>query len=158
MSKPSLPAPDPYATAKILSPGFAISRIAASPKKIAEIEDIVRQIDVPATQIMLEARLIEVAVADDQQMGIDWAKLASLTMIITEAGAPQLLPDGSSSGVWYPGMDYNLKDDGTYEEIIQALTNGVLPEKMNFKIFQGTTKSHIRRFFYILVNDIKFSL
>ena len=33
----------------------------ASPKKIAEIEDVVRQIDVPAIQIMLETRLIEVA-------------------------------------------------------------------------------------------------
>ena len=106
--------------------------ISASPKKIAEIEGIVKKIDVPATQIMLEARLIEVAVADDQEMGIDWAKLANLTMIVTETGAAQLLPDGSQSGVWYPGMDYNLKDDGTYEEIIQALTNGVLPEKMNF--------------------------
>ena len=106
--------------------------ISASPKKIAEIESIVKKIDVPATQIMLEARLIEVAVADDQEMGIDWAKLANLTMIVTETGAAQLLPDGSQSGVWYPGMDYNLKDDGTYEEVIQALTNGVLPEKMNF--------------------------
>ncbi len=106
--------------------------ISASPKKIAEIEAIVKEIDVPATQIMLEARLIEVSVADDQEMGLDWAKLANLTMIITETGAAQLLPDGSESGVWYPGMDYNLKDDGSYEEIVQALANGQLPEKMNF--------------------------
>ena len=33
----------------------------ASPKKIAEIEGVIEQIDVPAIQIMLETRLIEVA-------------------------------------------------------------------------------------------------
>ena len=33
----------------------------ASPKKIAEIQDVVKQIDIPAIQIMLETRLIEVA-------------------------------------------------------------------------------------------------
>ena len=35
----------------------------ASPKKIAEIIQVVESIDVPATQIMLETRLIEVAAA-----------------------------------------------------------------------------------------------
>ena len=105
--------------------------ISASPKKIAEIEKIVEKIDVPATQIMLEARLIEVSVGDNEELGIDWAKLANVTWMVTEAGARQVLPNETGySGAWFPGMDWQLKDDQTYEEIIQALTLGELPEKM----------------------------
>ena len=43
----------------------------ASPKKIAEIQDVVKQIDIPAIQIMLETRLIEVAADSEEQLGID---------------------------------------------------------------------------------------
>ena len=43
----------------------------ASPRKIAEIEEVIRKIDQPATQIMLEVRLIEVAVDVDENLGID---------------------------------------------------------------------------------------
>jgi len=37
MSNPSLPAPDPYPTAKIRFPGFAMSRIAHRPTMIAAL-------------------------------------------------------------------------------------------------------------------------
>ena len=49
----------------------------ASPKKIAEIIQVVESIDVPATQIMLETRLIEVAADIEEQLGLDWSKIAS---------------------------------------------------------------------------------
>ena len=62
--------------------------INASPKRIAEIEDMVFQIDVPATQIMLETRLIEVSVDAEEQLGIDWSKLASFTNILGENATP----------------------------------------------------------------------
>ena len=51
----------------------------ASPKKIAEIEDVIESIDIPAIQIMLEARLIEISSADEEKLGIDWSKLAQLS-------------------------------------------------------------------------------
>ena len=58
----------------------------ASPKKIAEIIDVVEEIDVPAIQIMLETRLIEVAVDAEEQLGIDWSKLSKYTTILAETG------------------------------------------------------------------------
>ena len=42
----------------------------ASPKKIAEIQNVVRKIDIPAIQIMLETRLIEVAADAEQQLNL----------------------------------------------------------------------------------------
>ena len=74
-------------------------------KKIAEIEEIIKQIDVPAlSQIMLEAKLIEVSLSDQEKMGIDWAKLAKLGYYVTEAGLPYEFPNGAKSGSLIPGM------------------------------------------------------
>jgi type II secretory pathway component GspD/PulD (secretin) len=71
--------------------------INASPKKIAEIIKVVESIDVPAIQIMLETRLIEVAVDVEEQMGIDWSKISSYKTILAENGNP--LTDGGGSVV-----------------------------------------------------------
>ncbi|NQU67091.1 MAG: secretin and TonB N-terminal domain-containing protein [Candidatus Marinimicrobia bacterium] len=69
--------------------------INASPKKIAEIEEVVKEIDVPALQITLETRLIEVAVDVEEELGIDWARLSSYTNIFAENAAP-IVPGGGS--------------------------------------------------------------
>ncbi len=59
--------------------------VMASPKVTAEIADIVREVDVPAAQILLEARLIEIATDGLDEFGIDWEKLSNLTTIIAES-------------------------------------------------------------------------
>jgi len=71
--------------------------INASPKKIAEIIKVVEMIDVPAIQIMLETRLIEVAADVEEQLGIDWSKISSYKTILAENGVP--LTDGGGSVV-----------------------------------------------------------
>ncbi len=58
--------------------------VITGPKVIAEIQDIVRVIDKPSLQIMLEARLVEVAVEDEERLGIDWSKLAQIKTILVE--------------------------------------------------------------------------
>tara|TARA_B100000029_G_scaffold153318_1_gene148533 strand:- start:7337 stop:8782 length:1446 start_codon:yes stop_codon:yes gene_type:complete len=96
--------------------------INASPKKIAEIIQVVEKIDVPAIQIMLETRLIEIAVDAEEQLGIDWSKLAKYTTILAEngeevtEGAGSVLPPGNQLGILPPTMDYNrlsTKDEKT---------------------------------------------
>ncbi len=74
--------------------------IITSPKIIAEIQNVVGQIDQPALQIMLEAMLIEVAVEDEEELGIDWAKLAELNTTFVEMGqdiygVPSMVPEAS---------------------------------------------------------------
>ena len=68
--------------------------INASPKRIAEIEDMVYQIDIPAIQIMLETRLIEVSVDAEEQLGIDWSKITSISSVIGENATPTTSNDG----------------------------------------------------------------
>ncbi|TKJ39971.1 hypothetical protein CEE37_09550 [candidate division LCP-89 bacterium B3_LCP] len=71
-----------------------------SPKVIDEINKVIKDIDKPALQIMLEAQLIEVAVEDEEQLGIDWGKLSELSLLVSEAGvdqwgAPTLVPEAT---------------------------------------------------------------
>ena len=107
--------------------------IKASPKKIAEIQDVIKKVDVPALQIMLEAKLIEVSSADEEKLGIDWSKLAKLTTIIAENAAPLDVAGGGSSGSLLPGMTYIVDDLGNVIETFEPQTTGELQSQMYFQ-------------------------
>ena len=111
--------------------------VSASPKKISEIEQVVEDIDVPATQIMLEAKLIEVGLTDDDKLGIDWAKLSQLSLIFAETGQPIDLGGGNQSGSLIPGLSSSLLDngDGTFSVIenLNPTSLGELPDEMYFQ-------------------------
>lgn len=53
----------------------------ASPRVINEIERIVKSIDHPHTQVLLETRLIEVSVDENNKYGIDWGALSPIQTI-----------------------------------------------------------------------------
>lgn len=59
----------------------------ASPRVINEIERIVRSIDHPHTQVLLETRLIEVTLDNNDKYGIDWANLSPIS---TNLAFPQV--------------------------------------------------------------------
>lgn len=59
----------------------------ASPRVINEIERIVRSIDHPHTQVLLETRLIEVTVDNNNRYGIDWGALSPIS---TNLSFPQV--------------------------------------------------------------------
>lgn len=61
--------------------------IITTPKIITDIERVVSEIDRPALQITLSARLIEVSVEDEERLGINWAKLSSSTKLFVYEGA-----------------------------------------------------------------------
>ena len=85
----------------------------ASPKKIAEIIQVVEQVDVPAIQIMLETRLIEVAADIEDKTGLDWSKISSYTTILAENGVPltteggSIIPDDQTIGSLPATMPFN---------------------------------------------------
>ena len=113
--------------------------VSASPKKINEIEAVVKDVDVPAIQIMLEARLIEVSLTDKQQMGVDWEKLASTSLIFAEGGEPQQINENLSTGSALPGYTWDIvsgdestTDDDFVFENIEELALGQLPSNMGF--------------------------
>ena len=116
--------------------------VTASPKKIAEVEKIVSEIDVPSIQIMLEARLIEVALNDTEELGIDWERLASTTMIFAESGEPQNITESLVTGSYLPGYVPEVIEttDGTSSFIFEQITGtatGAIPDQMAFTRSDG---------------------
>ncbi|NQT97261.1 MAG: secretin and TonB N-terminal domain-containing protein [Candidatus Marinimicrobia bacterium] len=101
----------------------------ASPKKIAEIEEVIRQIDVPAIQIQLETRLIEIGIDDEENLGIDWDRLAQYTTILAENGVPAY--DGGGS--WVHGMAEGAGPQGQVPaEFFEEDDLDLLPDKLQF--------------------------
>ncbi len=82
--------------------------VVTSPRVISEIQEIVATMDVPARQVMLEARIVEVSTDAAKRLGIDW-DMVSRQPIVVQEGEPHgsavrgSLPDsvnwfGSPSG------------------------------------------------------------
>ena len=101
----------------------------ASPKKISEIIQVVEQFDVPAIQIMLETRLIEVAADIEDNVGLDWSKLSSYTTILAENGVPitdgggSIIPDDQTIGSLPATMPFNR-----LSELSKKDKTGILPK------------------------------
>lgn len=80
--------------------------VVTSPRVISQIEEIVRVMDVPARQVVLEARILEVSTGDAMQLGINWDDLNRQAVVIVEGGSgatargavPDSLPFFSASG------------------------------------------------------------
>ena len=111
--------------------------VTASPKKIAEVEKIVEEIDVPSIQIMLEARLIEVALNETEELGIDWERLASTTLILAETGEPQNITESLVTGSYLPGYVPEVVEgaDGAGSFVFEQITGtatGAIPDQMAF--------------------------
>lgn len=68
--------------------------VVTSPRVISEIEHVVQRLDVPARQVMLEARVVEVSTTDTKKLGIDWDQLNSQSFVIVEGN-----PGPSAPGV-----------------------------------------------------------
>lgn len=113
----------------------------ASPKVAAEIRQIIDEVDIAPMQILLEARLIEVATDDLDEYGIDWEKLSHLTTIIAESPVNPASKMNSEKGLssrapgdFYYNIDEKLTgglDDLTWNP------SGQLPEGMPFQKIDG---------------------
>ena len=110
--------------------------VSASPKKINEIREIVKEVDIPTTQIMLEARLIEVTLGDQEEMGFDWERLAKTTLIFAEKTDPQRMGDNLIYNGSVPGAEPSLYVTSNGEEYITedfgTLPFAQLPAAMPF--------------------------
>ena len=89
--------------------------IITSPKVISEIKEVVAEIDRPALQIMLEAMLVEVAVEDEEDYGIDWSRLSSITSILAEDGVDPVT--GAGTVVANPSEYGEFPDEMPFQKI-----------------------------------------
>jgi type IV pilus assembly protein PilQ len=81
-----------------VDPGGNRLIVVTSPRVIAEIEQIVSVMDVPAQQVMLEARIVEVSTDAAKKLGVDWDRLNQQGVVIVEgadsstSSPPGLIP------------------------------------------------------------------
>jgi type II secretory pathway component GspD/PulD (secretin) len=87
----------------------------ASPRVINEIERIVRSIDYPHTQVLLETRLIEVTVDNNNKYGIDWGALSPISTGLDFPAAPVKTGYILSGGLRRP-LNINLLLDMLIQE------------------------------------------
>lgn len=71
--------------------------VVTSPRVIAEIRDIVNRLDVPARQVMLEARVVEVSTDDAKRLGIDWDQLSRQGFIFVEGNYDSVASEGGGA-------------------------------------------------------------
>lgn len=103
--------------------------VMASPKIIADIKNIVQSVDKPASQVLLEARLIEVATDDLDRLGIDWEKLSHFTTIFAESPLVREGFTGVTDGSSRPPDESDF--GGELPDLDQ------LPEKFSFEKIEG---------------------
>uniref|UniRef100_A0A832MND3 Secretin/TonB short N-terminal domain-containing protein n=1 Tax=Eiseniibacteriota bacterium TaxID=2212470 RepID=A0A832MND3_UNCEI len=69
--------------------------VVTSPRVIAEIQSLVQTLDVPARQVMLEARVVEVGTDDLVRLGIDWEALSSQGFLFVEGNYDSSIGQGN---------------------------------------------------------------
>ena len=119
--------------------------VTVSAKKLTEIEAIISNIDKPAIQIMLEAKLIEVSLSNENKEGIDWAKLSELTTILAETGNPINLAGGGTTSSLMPGSSWATSTEGLVTEALTPQQFQQLPSEMYFQRIDGSVPRFSRQ-------------
>ncbi len=78
--------------------------ITGSPQRIAELEQIVRQLDVPQDMVEIEATIIDVSSDEFESLGIDWD--------FTRTGRSNVTVNGGSQPIANPNVTTLLSDAG----------------------------------------------
>ena len=87
--------------------------IVTSPRVIAEIENVIAELDKPARQVMLEARITEVSTDDLKKLGIDWDLLNRQTFVFAEGKYDSLSGSSSSATTSFSGLKVFNNTDGS---------------------------------------------
>jgi general secretion pathway protein D len=71
-----------------------------TPRDYAVVEDAMRKLDVPPTQVLIEAAITEVALTGDLSYGVDWNFIQGKSTFVSGAGTPEL-PAANKAGFAY---------------------------------------------------------
>jgi len=87
--------------------------VVTSPRVISEIESIVAELDKPARQVMLEARIVEVSTDDAKKLGIDWSVLNRQSAVFVEGSYDSL--SGGQGGGEFTGLRVFPNTPGSHD-------------------------------------------
>lgn len=88
--------------------------VVATPSKIEQIKSVIKELDVPPVQIMLETEVIEVSTSDLEEYGIDWSKIMKQSVILTEGDHEQSSTDAIPSEMDF--VSGHLATDNIYHQ------------------------------------------
>ncbi|MFQ5604856.1 MAG: secretin N-terminal domain-containing protein, partial [bacterium] len=91
-------------------------------EKFPQLEAIIEALDVPTPQIMIEAKLIEIAPQNEQKLGIDWSKTIN-AQIFREIILPSGLPFRYTAEVPLEGgsVNFGTLKFGEYQAVLDFL-------------------------------------
>jgi type II secretory pathway component GspD/PulD (secretin) len=93
--------------------------VVATPGTIDQIRDVVKELDVPPVQIMLETEVIEVSTNDLTELGIDWSKITKQTVIFTEGEAAPSEPDVQPDAMPYGGRGVDFDNVHRQAQVLE---------------------------------------
>ena len=95
-------------------------------REYLKVESALRQLDVVANQVLIEASILEVTLSDDLEYGVEWFLQNSLSRGRT-GSALLALGDSSNLGGRVPGFSYTIANQaGTIRGVINALAEKTL--------------------------------
>jgi general secretion pathway protein D len=95
----------------------------APPADYAKIEAALRQLDVPATQVLIEATIAEVSLSGDLQYGLQWYFTDTARHDLTGTGQLNLASSGAIGPV-QPGFSYTWSNSaGAVRAVLNALAS-----------------------------------
>ena len=93
----------------------------ATPEEFVKIEETLRRLDAPVTQVIIEATIVEVTLADDLQYGLQWYFTDSMSGGYTGVGQLNLNRTGPILPA-QPGFSYSLINSlGQIRVVLNAL-------------------------------------
>ncbi len=98
-----------------------------NPETFAQIQELIKSIDIEQQQIEIRVRLIEIQLTNAKKYGIDWSRLNHLTTILAEDPM-------NESGT---GLPYNYNDETGYMPHGDPTDFETLPEQQYFQRING---------------------
>ncbi len=96
-------------------------------REFEKIEATLKRLDIPPTQVLIEASIIEVTLSDDLQYGLQWAFTDKARNGLSGTGVLSNIAQGTSAGVFGPvaaGFSYTLTNAlGDVRAILTALAD-----------------------------------
>ena len=97
----------------------------ASPYEYAEVEKVLSKLDMVATQVLIEASIIEVTLVDDLQYGLEWTFQNAIGNNYSGGGALNL--NGGDIGPLVPGFSYTVTNKAG---IVKAAVNALAEKSL----------------------------
>jgi type II secretion system protein D len=89
--------------------------VTTSPRIISEIQEVVAELDQPARQVMLEARIVEVSTDDTKKYGVDWDLLNRQGMVFVEGTYNKISSDDVENATKLTDADAVPNTPGTHD-------------------------------------------